>query len=464
MKTCDKWVIYGGSLASLVLAEKLGSSGKQVTLINPSTSWGGLFSGINIEGYLFDAGMTNFEFELFGEPDPDIENYSPDRKSDIQKYVHYVKEYVESFLEVHAISSPLMTFRGGVLKDLIISNNFEVLKKLSKEEINGIRAELEVIVSASKDLHPKFKYQENSRLNNSSFEKASRANHGLILHNLFVEPFFGKVLDIKTSEILAPYHRNGWSPLFYPETLLNALNGSLQPIKETIFHYPLNAKFGSFIAKLVSKVKKLKTVEVLEGARLFELCHKDKVIKTEGRAFAYNKIAWGADINSLYKQLKPDYISTARKRASVDIFFMRVEESGVGLPYSVLLDPESDSPFYRVTNQTVCAAEKASMHDITLEVNSQNILELDEESNIFKSSLAKYKISEDAIKYLKKYSFSNALAIPCKDAESEFMFIRSEIENSFAGLHLIGPSSGYVSVTFNDQVIQALRLARKEAV
>jgi len=71
----NDWVIYGNSLSALKLTERLGSENYNVTLINPGRSFGEAFGGVCINEQLFDCGMTNFEFELFAEPEDEIPNY-----------------------------------------------------------------------------------------------------------------------------------------------------------------------------------------------------------------------------------------------------------------------------------------------------------------------------------------------------------------------------------------------------
>ena len=75
-------VVFGSSLASLVLAERLGASRQGVVLLNPGRAWGGIFAGLPIGARIFDAGMTNFEFDLFADPCENIQTYDPDRRAD----------------------------------------------------------------------------------------------------------------------------------------------------------------------------------------------------------------------------------------------------------------------------------------------------------------------------------------------------------------------------------------------
>ena len=127
MKRHTDWLIFGSGLSAMVLAERLGNVGKDVVLINPSSSWGGIFGGIGINGEIYDAGMTNFEFDLFGEPADDLNHYSPDRRADVGRYVHFVQSYLSRFVQTEPLPTPRMCFGAELVDDLIISNRFDVV-------------------------------------------------------------------------------------------------------------------------------------------------------------------------------------------------------------------------------------------------------------------------------------------------------------------------------------------------
>lgn len=461
MQRHTDWLIFGSGLSALVLAERLGNVGIEVVLINPSRSWGGIFGGIDINGEIYDAGMTNFEFDLFSESADDLDHYSPDRKADVGRYVHFVQSYLSRFVQTAPLPTPRMCFCGELVDDLIISNRFDVVRTLPTEVKQKICAELEEILAHPNPLHPRTKSEPGSPLVSTPFERVSRANHGNTFHELFIEPIFGKILGISTREIEGVFHRNGWAPLFYPESLLSQFTATPQSLKPTIFRYPADSHFGAFIARIASAVQALPSVTVIEGAKEVEVDAAESTLCVGERSFSYNRLAWGADPGQL---LGADgALQAPGRRASLDLFFLRVKAEGLAHRFAVLIDPETASPFYRITDQSVCAGEQGPEHKIILECNSSNWDEQSPQRNQrWAAALRRYGIDPAAVLSCERRSFKGALCIPSHAQMEQFNQRRERIVQTFSRVTLIGAASGYVSVTLNDHIIQALKIANQE--
>jgi len=464
VKSSSNWVVYGYGLSALVLAERLASSGKKVVLLNPAKTWGGIFGGFKIGDSTFDCGMTNFEFDLYGEPENGIRRYSPGNKIDIGKYVHFVQDYIGRFAELHKVPTPCMIHQEAFTSDIIISNKFDILKLLPQEEQNRIRAELEVIVNHPNKLHPKFKYNKDSLLEKFSFDVVSKANHGITFHDLFIEPLFQKVLGISTAEVSGIFHRP-WAPLFYPETLLSQFSSSPQNLKPTIFHYPADPNFGAFIGRILAHVQEMPNVQIFNMVKDVNVDSFEKLISTDKGNFNYERLAWGGDLTQLHSADEIPSTVSPGKRASLDIFFLEVDLSGIAKPFSVLIDPEKKSPFYRVTNQTICSGLESEKHKIILECNSKNWDEGNPDRQlIFDASLKRYGINPAYVISCVHKNFSGALAIPSVKNWREFDLLKMATIKKFPDIYLMGLSSGYSSVTLNDHIIQALKIAHLEGV
>ena len=460
------WLIYGGGLSALVLAERLGHAGRDVVLMNPGKSWGGIFGGLNIDGQMFDAGMTNFEFDLFGEPADDIENYHPDQKRDVGRYVHFVQRYLSRFVSVAALPTPGMQYEGHLTDDLIISNRLTVLGLLSPQERAAMRDELTDIVSRPNPLHPSTKNQADSLLATTPFEQVSLANHGTTLHRLFIEPMFRKILGIPTSEIEGLFHRNGWAPLFYPESLLSQFGDAPQVFQPTVFSYPDDSHFGAFIARIAEAVRAMPNVRIVDAARDPQVDMQRSVVRVGNDEFSFSRLAWGGELGQLPLAESAAVSVTqlpAARRASLDLFFLNVRQSGVAQRFAVLLDPEPLSPFYRITNQTVCRGVEAEQHQIILECNSGNWnVDSPDKGAVMDAALRRYQIDPAAVVSCQHRSFKGALAIPTNAHRADFNQRRERVAHEFPDVALIGASSGYVSVTLNDHIIQALKIVRQE--
>ena len=457
----SEWLIYGPGLSALVLAERLGSAGKRVLLVNPGYAWGGIFGGIHIDGDVFDAGMTNFEFELFGEPDINLQHYHPDRKGDVGRYVHFVQHYLSRFVQAIPLPTPRMLFGEHLVEDLIISNRFAVLGVLAPAVREAIRAELQAIVAAPNPLHPRTKKNPRAPLASTPFAQVSLANHGSIFHSLFIEPMIRKVLGISTAHIESAFHRNGWVPLFYPESLLSQFGSSPQELKPTIFHYPSDNHFGTFIERIADTVRAMPNVRMLFGAKEAQIDLSSSTMYIGSETHTFQRLAWGGDLAKLQKPTSQ--LLGAAQRASLDLFFLKVKQQGVRNRFTILIDPQADSPFYRVTNQSICAGVPAAEHKIVLECNAANWDKASANLPVLLDAvLDRYGIDPSAVASCQHRSFKGALAIPSLAHMQAFNQQRAHITQAFPDVALIGPSSGYVSVTLNDHIIQALQIAQQE--
>jgi hypothetical protein len=458
------WLIYGGGLSALVLAERLGNAGKTVLLFNPGKSWGGIFGGLNINGQMFDAGMTNFEFDLFGEPADDIQNYDPDQKRDVGRYVHFVQRYLSRFASVFPLPTPRMLHDGHLTDDMIISNRFTVLGLLAPENRALIRDELTKIIGRPNPLHPSTKNQPDSLLATKPFDQVSIANHGPTFHRLFIEPMFSKVLGMPTSGIEGVFHRNGWVPLFYPESLLSQFGDEPHQFKSTVFSYPEDDHFGAFISRIAETVHAMPNVTVVDSARDFQLDVSCSLFRMGDNQFSFSRLAWGGELDQLLPATSTHSIQLpAARRASLDLFFLNVRQDGLEKPSVVLIDPEPASPFYRITNQTMCRGIEAKEHKIIFECNSCNWNEESPKKGMsMDSALNRYGINPSAVVSCERRTFKGALSIPNHALMADFNHRRQRVAIEFPEVALIGASSGYVSVTLNDHIIQALKIAHHE--
>ena len=94
MKNFD-FVICGNNTGALVSAIELAKK-HSVAIINPSTNWGGHFSGLPINGESFDIGMNFFEFTTFHKSSNDIMSYNPSVRNDSARFFKLVEEYAAS--------------------------------------------------------------------------------------------------------------------------------------------------------------------------------------------------------------------------------------------------------------------------------------------------------------------------------------------------------------------------------
>lgn len=457
-----KYVIVGSGLSVAVLAEQLGSQACEVIVLNPGKSLGGIFSGIKVENKMYDVGMTNFEFELFSDQSHDLQDYRAGVKSDIGKFVHFAKEYVGRFVNTHKIPTPKMRFGDRIVGDFILSNKLDVLETLECSDKKQVIVELEAILSKKMPLHASGKENQASELYSAMFEEVSRSNNGDFLHEKIIAPMLRKVLGIQPNELPAIFHRNGWVPLYYPETLYSQFTSKPHVLKPTIFEYPDGSHFGVFVDRLCERIKNLKSVQIINGVEATRIDQADKMIYAGSNAFSYDFLTLEQGIEMLAPEYEFSKLIEKQRKASLALFFVDIERAGIENPFSVITDPSSDSPFYRVTNQTISANAELKMHQLIFECNLEEMPNSAEETRrLFDDALPLFGIDKSAVKAVASRQFKNAIMVPEIEIMKTYNDRYSELVASLKDISLIGRNSGYISATFNDHILQALQLAER---
>jgi hypothetical protein len=459
-------VIFGNSLASLVAADNL-SKAKKVLLINSSSHWGGHFSSVFKNNEIYDPGMILYEFTSFNSKTEELLSaYNPWKRNDAGKFCNFVYKYITKFLSVHNIKSPKMYLDGEVFDDVLISNNLKSFceQGFVKKAIKDLRLILEN--PHCNKMHAKNKLIDDS-FNDYDFESVSISNHGVAIHTAIIEPFCKKLLNSSANQILALYHRVPWLPLYYPETLLDILNGERDSLPKTEFSYPDNFCASSLTTKVLLQVKKSKNIDLLEK-KIVSAIEKtsDRYCLTlnDGDAVHCKQFVWGGEINHLLKisgaySDEPEY-----EKTKICLFFLKVPSEVLVMNFTVLNVIDSSFSIYRIFNQSEASGEDGHFTKLVLEFNvdyfSSIYGKVDDES-VRKSildELIKLKVISNSNQVLCD-SLTAQLMRPNKHNYDLVVSAHNKVLQLYPEIHLIGPSSGFFSSSLNDQVIQGLKLA-----
>jgi len=157
------------------------------------------------------------------------------------------------------------------------------------------------------------------------------------------------------------------------------------------------------------------------------------------------------------------------QKASVSIAFSKIDRSLLNKDFSCIYFSDLSTPLYRVTNQEHTAGlDKSKQCKLIFEMNFDFLQEcgLETDSQIkshlnqvlLKEGILKSEIPEDllVIKSLK-----NAVNLPTLHNFNNFEKLFKATLEHYSEIELIGPASGMVSTSFNDQVVQALKLGAK---
>lgn len=463
-----KVIIYGGSVGALVLTkELLKNKDLNVILINPSKSWGGYFGGLKINDTSFDIGMNLFEFTSFISESDSILDYNPHIKSITGKFSNIIENYIKDHISTRLVDTPEVYYNGKFSSDYYISNSLELFSNLEIEnkvklieELQDIVSEKNALHASNKNINPNLFYQE-------SYEKASKLNHGLTFHTLFIEPFIQKILNINSNSFPAILHRIPWAPLYYPETLLSSLEGN---ISETFlvskFEYPQNESFSIIINKLYDYISSQNNIKILNDKVINIDCSENLIQLETGSSFNYDELVLSLDITDCYKILGNNDTKVEFKKASFIFLFIRLPKDDIKKDFSVLFILDSKIPFYRITNQTNLKNNTNEKYvDLIIEFNAdylEKILGLDfdlrvsVESILFEMDLL-FSFNPEIFDIKR---FNNAINLPTFDNVELYTKIKSQIILK-DNINFIGNVNNFFANSFNDNLIQALLISKK---
>lgn len=467
MKTFD-FAICGNNTGALVSAIELGKK-HQVALINPAPNWGAHFAGFPLNGENYDIGMNFFEFTTFHKPSTDLLSYNASVRNDSARFFGLVEDYVTSRTECVEVSDIDVLVEGIFAGDIVMANSMEVFRKLPKNTLEKIKSEVEEILSKeSNALHASQKKINEPLFLKTSYYDVSLANHGPTFHNLFVEPFCKKIFNMSSKDCPSLLHRIAWAPLFYPETLMKGING-IDDLAPTLFQYPSKGYFAAITESLMEEIRANKNITLITQKVTSIKKNEAYQIDLENESILSNHLVWCNDLLTLLQAAKAELFEYTPQKASVTVAFCSVNRSNIIKEFSALYVCDNKTPLYRITNQEFSAKkENTDKVKLVLEFNFDLISEmgLDTDEKLIQntneflilSGIIKVALSKDEVVVK---SLKNAVNMPTLYNFNNFEKLATLTQNLLPEVERVGPASGLVSTSFNDQVIQGLKIGKK---
>jgi hypothetical protein len=463
------FIIYGNNIAALVSALQLGKKHK-VALINPVPNWGAHFAGTVIDDIKYDVGMNFFEFTTFHPQSDDLLSYNPMIRNDSARFFHLVESFFYYRLPIVQVPEPKCCVMDAWEDDIIISNNFDILKKLPEEIQLNIKKELQAILdSGPNPLHARNKSTDEALFLQTDYKTVSVANHGQTFHDLFIEPICRKIFNLSSSQIPALFHRTAWAPLFYPETLLDAFAGKETFRSPTLFHYPREGYFAKAVEVLVGEIQQSSNISIITK-KPKNLVFEDKttIIDFEDGSISGNKLVWTSDLSTLLSLNGIKLDPYQSQKASLVLVFLQMDTKRLKKQFSTVYVCDMETCIYRATNQDYAAQTNNPTSRLVFEMNHDLLLEkgITDNEAIVKhvvDFLTSEEIITDAfspdlftVKVLK-----NSVNLPVRPNYYNFQKMHKLAAENCGVVELIGTASGFTSASFNDQVVQALKLEKK---
>lgn len=464
-KTDFDIILAGNYLTTLIAALELTRSGKKVCVINPLPAWGGHFTKITINGVNFDPGAVSHEFTVFTDPgiqDPLL--YNSIVRNDCARFNRLIENYTRSHIDLVKMRPPNTVFNGQLFPDIIMTNKLDILQHPVLKE--NIKAEAEFILHQSEgELHAKNKTASPLFLERSYYE-TSIANHGAALHSALFEPYFRKMSNLSTTRLIARYHRIGWLPLYYPQTILSQFSEKPQTLPDTIFSYPTAGYIGVFGETLFKKLEEA-------GATIIRTkidCVKDSENKTsvtlvDGEKVTAPKLVWSLSHDQLISAAtgKP---ANVFERWSAILVFLTVPRKALLKDFSVLWSPDNSTLFYRASNQTDCSSSDEPDARLVVELNPDylNVHGLTAEADIIQRvkqdfySLG-FVSSPESISIAGFKSLKNVLLLPSRENWQLLENERDILYDTYPNVLFTRNTESFFTDTMNDQIVKGLKIA-----
>jgi hypothetical protein len=461
--------LVGNSLAVLVAATERARRGRPTLVIHPGGPWGGYFGGIEADGVRWDAGMVMYEFDSFRMPveAPALASYAPLRRNDIGRFCTRVRDFVQRHQATRTIDTPQMRHHGMWLPDLLLANRIEALPRLACAE--AARAELGADLP-QRQASPWHARRKDDWQPGPDYDQASRANHGSVLHDALFAPFARQVLDRDASHLRALYHRIPWLPLYWPETLHQALCGPLPTLAPTTFSHPVGGSVADLCGALAQAMEASPQVTLRHGAiRRIETDRQGFALTlANGVTLPARRLAWGGTPRQALAALGEEVAAAAEPRLPLLLTFLRLPQAALRRRFSVLHLAGNDTGHYRVNDVSANRGDDGDDVRLTVEANAARFAAHHgapaDDAAVLRAvmqDLAVAGIADDAAvpRFARVLRLPAALPLPTPDGLAAWHQEHDRLREALAGLELVGASSGPFATSLSDQIVQGLRLA-----
>jgi len=461
------FILAGNYLTTLIAGLELAKSGKKICVINPLPGWGGHFTKLTVNGITFDPGGISHEFTAFNDTGLiDPKSYKPDVRNDWGRFTKVIENYTRSHIDLERMQTPFTVYDGQLFPDIIMTNRLDVLQHplLRKR----IEAETQFITNQDEsELHPKNK-KTNQLYIEKSYYEASVANHGATLHSELFEPYFQKMSNLSTTGLIALYHRIGWLPLYYPETILSQYGNNPQNFHDTYFCYPKAGYIGIFGETLAKRLEEAGAVIIREGIETVkDLPGNTSVILKSGLEVSAPKLIWSLSHDQLITAStnKP---ANVFDRWSATLVFMTIPRNKLLKTFSVLWSPDKQTLFYRACNQTDCSGADEADARIVVELNPDYLTAFGftEESDIIKRVKQDFCtlgfVSEpESINIAGFKTLKNVLLLPSRRNWQLLENERDILYDRYPNVFFTRNTESFFTDTLNDQIIKGLKIAEQ---
>ncbi|HYH43344.1 MAG TPA: FAD/NAD(P)-binding protein [Burkholderiales bacterium] len=455
----DGPILVGNNLAVVIAAHELAKHGRAVTLLTDSRPLGGHFAGITIDGDNFDMGMVLLEQHAPACPGADLRDFGPHIRNDWTRFGDRGSAWLEAQGALVRTPTPQALHDNEIVPDYLIANRLDAFANAPVSSPPTLDRD-DARHAANKALPGCY--------DSLSYGEAARLNHGSELHARFIEPYARKVLGVSSNDFLARYHRAGWLPLYHPGTLSAALRGEPVGLPEYPFYTTACGFVGAIVRQIEARLGAMPNVAVVNEP-VVSLARREQSweVGTAGRLWRSADLVLGLPPERCHALLGLGPLAPAQA-ASVTVFFTRVRAGAIKRPLGCLMVVDDDYASYRVCDQDALAGLTPEWRRVVVEASPERLAGrypgLTPEAALQSELCNLMQLdAKDAIEPLRCITARNALPLPTPEGIAAAMLAHETVVTALPDARLTGSLLGYGVASFNDQLIQALKIAQELA-
>lgn len=469
--------LVGNSLAIQVASTERAARGEPTLVINTGGPWGGHFSGINLDGSLWDAGMVTFEFTSFRTPTTpaSLASYDPMRRNDIGRFTQVVQNYVEKRLPTREIRPLQMWIGDRYIPDLLLGNEIEAVRQLPCSE----RISEELINNMPQIMPSPWLAQHKDSWpipDIPNYNVVSQINHGNVLHDAVFAPFGQKIMGQDASRLHGLFHRIPWLPLYWQETIVAALKREKGVLKPTIYSQPIGAPISQFSSNL--------TREMMNSPHITVRNDRIQSVKQTSYGFQLSleqtgtvqttRLGWSQSPQQGLSACGINIESKVENRIPLMLIFIRYNGNVLRKEFSVIHTITPDTGFYRVNNVSESMDTNADTQTkIIVEANPDIFNHHYQLSNKKQSAerviiqeLQRLGIIASGVEpsYIHVLRLPNALPLPTSESHNAWLSEQKKLLEVLPGIELLANSAGPFATSLADQIVQGLQLVNRRVL
>ncbi len=434
--------IIGSTLAALVAVNRIAEK-SEVTWVQTSSRIGGHFSGIKLDGSMRDAGMVLLEpFEKFDGTIPDFLAYNKESRHDVRGVIPFAFNWLHGYGVEFTQANVFTDYRGELLQDFYIKDSLDLVRALPDEVKREIALDIKRLTANDEpELHPRNKLT-NPLFEEISFKEIVDRTLGPAYLREIIAPWANSFSRPYTVSVAAVEHRSTWLPMYFPESISNALNGYINEFEENEkeFMVPVGTSVGATLAQLSKQASQNPRVSILNSIEYHP--GNDKNIKfylgvpDDAKAFGI---------------ARKDGSTMMKERADIAVaLFDCFDSVDVKLKNTTVNIHNSPVSMYRYSIREI---HKPSTHlELAFEFGNCDAISDSELEKLSNEQISSFFEGSIVLKKVIRAKFSISTPDSLKTDHDQINQIDSELEDLGIKGFTVGPHNS----AFNDQICQGL--------